>query len=175
MSQKKINLFYIYKFNSDFLIRNAMGTDMQYSINQARQDLNLVSVGDNQVFQFLRKIKGIEFDREKLDSIYKERNDEKSLPKVRQNTEKIDMCQKQIDEMLFVPDIITVKMKNKQHYKDLIKNGFSINGIKFVRLVCTAAYLRRNTVGFINEKYFKQLNEILMCRLRWKIKRNKPW
>lgn len=170
MSQRKINLFYIYKFNSDFLVCNAMGKDMQYSVNQARQDLNLVSVGDNQVFQFLRKIKGIDFNREELDLIYKERNDEKSLPKLKQDVEKIEQCQKKIDDILFVPDIITVKMRNKQHYKDLIKNGFSINGVKFVRLVCTAAYLRRNTVGFINEKYFKKLNEILMCGLDGKLK-----
>ena len=170
MAQRKFNLFYIYKFNSDFLVKNAMGTDMKYSVNQARQDLNLVSLADNQVFQFLRKIKGTNFNREELDKIYKERNDEKSLPKLKQNVAKIEQCQKKIDDILFVPDIVTVKMKNKQHYKDLIKNGFSINGIKFVRLVCTAAYLRRNTVGFINEKYFKQLNEILMCGLDGKLK-----
>ena len=75
MAQRKFNLFYIYKFNSDFLVKNAMGKNMEYTINQARQDLNLVSLADNQVFQFLRKIKGIEFNRDKLDAIYKERND----------------------------------------------------------------------------------------------------
>ena len=170
MAQRKMNLFYIYKFNSDYLIKNAMGKDMEYSVNQARQELNLVSLGDNQVLQFLRQIKRIEFNREELDAIYKVRNDEKSLPKLKQDIKKIEQCQQQIDDILFVPDIITVKMKNKQHYKDLIKNGFSINGIKFVRLVCTAAYLRRNTVGFINEKYFKQMNEILMCGLDGKLK-----
>lgn len=170
MAQRKMNLFYIYKFNSDYLIKNAMGKDMKYSVNQARQELNLVSLGDNQVLQFLRQIKGIEFNREELDAIYKIRNDEKSLPKLKQDIKKIEECQQQIDDILFVPDIITVKMKNKQHYKDLIKNGFSINGIKFVRLVCTAAYLRRNTVGFINEEYFKQMNEILMCGLDGKLK-----
>lgn len=170
MAQRKMNLFYIYKFNSDYLIKNAMGKDMEYTVNQARQELNLVSLGDNQVLQFLRQIKGIEFNREELDVIYKIRNDEKSLPKLKQDIKKIEKCQQEIDDILFVPDIITVKMKNKQHYKDLIKNGFSINGIKFVRLVCTAAYLRRNTVGFINEKYFKQMNEILMCGLDGKLK-----
>ena len=90
MAQRKFNLFYIYKFNSDFLVKNAMGTDMKYSVNQARQDLNLVSLADNQVFQFLTKIKGTNFNREELDKIYKERNDEKSLPKLKQNVAKIE-------------------------------------------------------------------------------------
>lgn len=167
---RKNNLFYIYKFNSDFLIRNALGKDMEYDTFQARKDLNLVSLADNQTFQCLRKIKGIEFSREKLDEIYKIRNDEKSLPKMKQDQKKIDRCQRQIDEILFIPDIINVKMSNKQHYKQLVNTGFKINGIKFVRFVCTAAYLRRNVVCFINEKYFDKVNEILMCGLDGKLK-----
>ena len=167
---KKTDLFYIYKFNSKFLIDNALGKDMEYDIDTARKDLNLVSLADNQVFFFLRKIKGTPFDRDKLDNLYKLRNDEKSLVKAKRNLKKIEKYQKQIDKMLFVPDIITVKMNSKKDYLDLTKHGFSINGIKFVRFVCTAAYLRRNVVGFINEKYFDQINEILMCGLDGKLK-----
>lgn len=167
---KKTDLFYIFKFNSKFLIDNALGKDMKYDIETARKDLNLVSLADNQVFFFLRKIKKTPFDREKLDRLYKLRNDEKSLVKAKRNLSKIEKYQKQIDEMLFVPDIITIKMNSKKDYLDLTKHGFSINGIKFVRFVCTAAYLRRNVVGFINEKYFKQINEILMCGLDGKLK-----
>lgn len=167
---KKTDLFYIYKFNSKFLIDNALGKDMKYDIETARRDLNLVSLADNQVFFFLRKIKGTPFNREKLDRLYKLRNDEKSLAKPKRNLIKIEKYQRQIDEMLFVPDIITVKMNSKKDYLDLTKKGFSINGIKFVRFVCTAAYLRRNVVGFINEKYFSKINEILMCGLEGKLK-----
>lgn len=166
---KKTDLFYIFKFNSKFLIERAMGKNMEYTIEEARKDLNLVSLADNQVFHFLRKIKNTPFDREKLDRLYKLRNDEKSLPKVKRNVAKIEKFQKQIDNLLFIPDIITIKMSSKKDYLDLTKNGFSINGIKFVRLVCTAAYLRRNVVGFINEKYFKEINEILMCGLDGKL------
>ncbi len=167
---KKTDLFYIYKFNSRYLIDNALGKNMEYTIEQARKDLNLVSLADNQVFHFLRKIKNTPFNREKLDRLYKLRNDEKSLVKAKRNLKKIENYQRQIDNMLFIPDIITVKMQSKKDYLDLTKKGFSINGIKFVRFVCTAAYLRRNTVGFINETYFKKINEILMCGLDGKLK-----
>lgn len=167
---KKADLFYIYKFNSKFLIDNALGKDMAYDIETARKELNLVSLSDNQVFLFLRKIKKTPFDREKLDSLYKLRNDEKSLDKAKRNLKKIENYQRKIDKMLFIPDIITVKMNSKKDYLDLTKRGFSINGIKFVRFVCTAAYLRRNVVGFINEKYYNQINEILMCGLDGKLK-----
>ena len=137
---KKQDLFFIYKFNSRFLVDNALGTNMEYSIEQARKDLNLVSLSDNQVFHFLRKIKNTPFDREKLDGLYKLRNDEKSLVKAKRNLKKIEMYQQQIDKMLFIPDIITVKMDSKKDYLDLTRQGFSINGIKFVRFVCKKKY-----------------------------------
>ena len=132
---KKADLFYIYKFNSKFLIDNALGKDMAYDIETARKELNLVSLSDNQVFLFLRKIKKTPFDREKLYSLYKLRNDEKSLDKAKRNLKKIENYQRKIDKMLFIPDIITVKMNSKKDYLDLTKRGFSINGIKFVRFV----------------------------------------
>ena len=111
---KKTDLFYIFKFNSKFLIERAIGKDMKYTVDEARKDLNLVSLADNQVFHFLRKIKGTPFDREKLDKLYKLRNDEKSLPKVKRNLVKIEKYQKQIDDILFIPDTITVKMSSKK-------------------------------------------------------------
>ncbi len=170
MAKKKNNLFYIYKFDSSFLIRNALEKNMEYDTFQARNDLNLVSVADNQVFKFLREIKEKPFNREELDAIYKVRNDEKSLPKLKQNKEKIDKCQREIDDILFVPELITVKMANKKDYKTLTSKPFKINGIEFERLVVSAAQLRRNTVTFIDKRYFKQMNEILMCGLDGKLK-----
>ena len=51
---KKTDLFYIFKFNSKFLIERAIGKDMKYTVDEARKDLNLVSLADNQVFHFLQ-------------------------------------------------------------------------------------------------------------------------
>ena len=168
--KKKNNLFYIYSFKSEFIINNVLNKDFQYDTIQARQDLNLVSLADNAVFQFLRKIKNKPFNREELDKLYKIRNDEKSLPKMKQNIEKIEKYQKMIDNMLFVPDVIIISFSNKAHYKKVVKEGLKINGIEYVRFVCTAAYLRRNKVMFIDKRYFDQMNEILMCGLDKKLK-----
>lgn len=168
--KKKNNLFYIYSFKSEFIINNVLNKDFQYDTIQARQDLNLVSLADNAVFQFLRKIKNKPFNREELDKLYKIRNDEKSLPKMKQNIEKIEKYQKMIDNMLFVPDVIIISFSNKAHYKKVVKESLKINGIEYVRFVCTAAYLRRNKVMFIDKRYFDQMNEILMCGLDKKLK-----
>ena len=168
--KKKNNLFYIYSFKSDFIINNVLNKNFEYDTIQARKDLNLVSLADNAVFQFLRKIKDNPFNREKLDELYKIRNDEKSLPKMKQNIKKIEEYQKKIDDMLFVPDVVIISFSNKAHYKQVVKEGLKINGIEYVRFVCTAAYLRRNKVMFIDKRYYNQMNEILMCGLDKKLK-----
>ena len=55
--KKKNNLFYIYSFKSDFIINNVLNKNFEYDTIQARKDLNLVSLADNAVFQFLTKIR----------------------------------------------------------------------------------------------------------------------
>ena len=149
---------------------NIIGKDFKYNTTQARQDLNLVSLADNAIFQFLRKIKNQPFEREKLDELYKIRNDEKSLPKMKQDIGKIEKYQKKIDDMLFVPEVVIISFSNKTHYKKVVKDGLFINGEEYIRFVCTAAYLRRNKVLFINKRYYNQMNEILMCGLDKKLK-----
>ena len=168
--KKKNNLFYIYSFKSDFIINNVLNKNFEYDTIQARKDLNLVSLADNAIFQFLRKLKNKPFEREKLDELYKIRNDEKSLPKMKQNIKKIEEYQKKIDDMLFVPDVVIISFSNKAHYKKVVKDGLFINGEEYIRFVCTAAYLRRNKVLFINRRYYNQMNEILMCGLDKKLK-----
>lgn len=167
---KKNNLFYIYSFESNFIINNVLNKEFTYTTTQARRDLNLVSLADNAIFQFLRKIKSSPFKKDELDKILKVRNDEKSLPKIKQDIQKIEKCQKEIDDILFVPDLILISFSNKAHYKQVVKEGLVINGIEYVRFVCTAAYLRRNKVMFINKDYFNEMNEILMCGLDGKLK-----
>lgn len=167
---KKLDLFYIYSFKSQFILDNVLNKDFVYNTTQARKDLNLVSLADNAIFQFLRKIKNKPFNRENLDKLYKIRNDEKSLPKMKQNIKKIEEYQKKIDDFLFVPDVVIISFSNKSHYKKVVKEGLKINGIEYVRFVCTAAYLRRNKVMFIDKRYYNQMNEILMCGLDGKLK-----
>ena len=121
--KKKNNLFYIYSFKSDFIINNVLNKNFEYDTIQARKDLNLVSLADNAIFQFLRKLKNKPFEREELDELYKIRNDEKSLPKMKQNIKKIEEYQKKIDDMLFVPDVVIISFSNKAHYKQVVKEG----------------------------------------------------
>ena len=64
------------------------------------------------------------------------------MPKCFENSEKI-LNTKQIDDILYIPDLITVHADTtKKAYIDLCKTGFIVNGIKFRRLCAGSGQLR---------------------------------
>lgn len=163
---KKLNQFYIYKLSVSTILENNF--NINSSFNEAKKHGWVVSIGDNQLLKFIRDIKFIDFDKQKhrLNELYKNRNDLKSLPKSLENSKKISEYQKQIDEILYVPDLISVYTDTtKKDYHKVCNNQFEVNGIKFKRLCAGAGQLRRNSVLFVNEKLYKQLEEIMLCGL----------
>lgn len=71
------------------------------------------------------------------------------------------MLRDKIDVLLFLPYIINVKVDKPRVYKKICKNGFIVNGEKYVRLLCGAGMGRRSTVSFCNEKIYDKIDEIL--------------
>jgi len=61
---------------------------------------------------------------------------------------------------MFMPEVISINIEKQNHYKNLIKNGVTINGMKFKRFLCGAGHARNNTVYFISEDIYEEVNEI---------------
>lgn len=163
---KRNDLFYILKLNVSNIIENEYNINISFD-NAKKQGL-VVSIGDNQVFKFIRDIKYIDFSKQKskVEELYKLRNIIKAQPKSYDNSQIIFNYQKQIDEILYLPDIISIHANtSKKQYKKVCKNKFIINGIIYKRLCAGAGQLRRNTALFVNEKYYNQLEEIMLCGL----------
>lgn len=139
-----------------------------FSVSQARLNGELVNIGDNQVFRMLRKIKDEETDIILLNKLIKERDELKTLPSSDSNSELIDQKQNQIDSILHVPDIVNVKVDDKKVYKEICKNGFTINNIHFSRFCSGAGQSRRNTASFANSELKPELDRKLNCGLKVK-------
>ena len=70
----------------------------------------------------------------------------------------------QLDNLLYINDIISVEFDDSRHYKTIIgKGGIWINGKKYVRLLVGAGMARRSTVLFANEEIFPDLQKFLNC------------
>lgn len=163
----KQQLYYIYKINTSRLKEeNYNITD--YTPSKARLNEELISVGDNQIFYFIRQIRNIIIDFEKLKKLYSERDKIKYLPSSKENSEVIRGKQQLIDVIILMEDIINVKVDDKQSYKYICKNSFFVNNKKFIRLCSGAGQMRRSTVSFVSEDIYNQLNTILMNGLKFK-------
>lgn len=172
MSSKKIDLFYVLKINVSQIIHDNYLIDC--SFQKAKESNSVIALGDNQLLKFIRSIKKCKFDKESIEELYKERNYIKTQEASKANSKKIQLIQTKIDEKLFVPDLISVKVDtSKKDYKIVCKNGFvvktKINNTAYEctykRLCAGAGQLRRNTVLFVNSEIYDELETIMMCGL----------
>lgn len=163
------NSYYIYKIPS-----NKINKLKYYSFKEASRDGNVVSIGDNLVLAKIREYYNI--DRNHVDlynqvqSIRKEMKAIRKMPSSNENIERLKLLQSTLDNLLFVDDIINIKVVSKKEYRELGRNGFDLNGKHYVRFMVGAGQMRRNTVSFINEKLLSYMQEKLMCGLDGKIK-----
>lgn len=156
---KKQDSFFLMKFDSGRL------KDCNYKVKtnfqESQKNGELIRLADNQVLRSLRKIKGINYSQEELIVLTKERKKIFSLPNSEENRIRVKELSKEIEKMLFVPEIVSVKFENKAHYVAIKNRGLFINGIKYTRLLAGSGNLRRNTVFYIDTRYKSRLNQVL--------------
>lgn len=166
----KQNQYYIFKFDTIKLKQLDYKID-NYTASKARLNGELISLGYNQVIDMIHKYYKIPDNNDLIKNLYVQRDDIKKLPSSPENIENIKKIQKQIEGMLFVSDIINIKVKDKNIYKTIFKNGFDVNGKHYVRFAMGAGQSRRNTCTFINQEIYDFMMSKLMCGLNKKIKK----
>lgn len=182
---KKIQQFYIMKFSSGKLdrvgyrlkrIRGGTPKDP----NDVRNNQELIALADNQALRTIRSIRYernadiLRYDPEELRKLYIEKRRLKKLPFTNDTKRKISIVNTKIDDMLFIPEYISVVIEKDAHYKKIIKDGLFINGYKYVRLMCSAGQARVNTVILIREDYEEEVKRRLKCGAKEvKITKNK--
>ncbi|CAI8775599.1 hypothetical protein CHCC14809_2219 [Bacillus licheniformis] len=151
--------FYTYKFNSSRL--KEFGYNISLSFEEAQEYNEVIALFDNQILRSIRDIKNKEVDYTYLESLNKEKETLQRLNHSQDISKKLKGIQNEINEILFIPEYITIKMDHPSHYKDLHKNGLTLNNKKFIRFSSSAGQARVSTVVFIEEETSKRLNEIL--------------
>lgn len=169
-----MTLFNTLKINLSNIEQTENGLGVTTDFKTAKENGWVVALGDNQLLRFIRKLKDKELNQSLLDELYQERNQLKSTNSSKKNSKRILEIQSKIDELLFIPDILTVKVDTSQKdYKHLCKNGFFVNisindkqyNIQYKRLCAGAGQLRRNSAMFVNVNLYDQLMKIMLCGL----------
>ena len=143
---------YVLKINSSRL-RNS-DWDMKISLNEARENEELITLGDSQLLRFIRRLTDIDYSEEEISEVkqkIKQLKKEKNSKKVK--NEIIELYNL-LDKMLYIEDYIGVVFDNKADFDRATgKYGFKINGKKFKRLLATTGGVKANTVMFCSEDY----------------------
>lgn len=182
---RKLQQFYIMKFLSGRLANRHFNIKRD-SITTAREKQEIVQLADSQVLRTIRHIRyqrqreqGIEpnvYTKEKLADLLKRKKEllKKEPENVKERMyigEQIRNISKKINDLLYIPEYVLIKIESPEHYKLIIKKGLFITQIdpitgeqkryKYVRLLCGAGMARNNTVAFVREDFEEELKRYL--------------
>ena len=147
--------FYIYKFESKYLAENKY--NIKINFKEAKSGDQIIAVSDSQMLRSIRDIKHRYIDKDKIEMLFKKREDIKKQPSSKTNSKLIKEINKQINLIMFVPEYVSIVINNKSHYKRLFYGGLIINGKKYKRFSCSASQARVNTVIFVEESIWDEL------------------
>ena len=158
------NLYQVFKLPASMLVKN--DCKLTYKFSKAFKEGNIVSIGDNLVFQQLRYIHGDYRDHTELfDYVTTLRSSMHRYKKAGLYREARILNQR-ISKVLFVEDIVNVYIDGKKSdFHAFRTKGFDLNGTHYVYLCSGSGQIRRNTATFINEKYRDQVVKTLNCGL----------
>ncbi|KOS61580.1 hypothetical protein FJQ98_16620 [Lysinibacillus agricola] len=143
------------KFESDRLKK--FNYDISINIDEAIDNKELIAVFENQLIDTILDITKRHIDVNRLKYLEKEIHKLKNSTSDDGNGEKLQDLQLKLNELIYVPEYITIEMSNKTQYKRLYSKGVLINGVKYKRFNSSASQARVNTVLFIAETVFDEL------------------
>ena len=140
---------FIYKIHSSRL-RKARW-NLTLPIDEARKNDEVISLADSQVLRWIDEINGI------TDADMRAREIKSEIKQLRrgqnniQNKRAIRCLYSELDSIQYKPDYICLIIDREKDYYKACK-GFSINGIKYKRLLGTNGGIKNSTIVFISER-----------------------
>lgn len=151
----KQNQFLTMKFSSDRLKK--FKYDINLTLEEAIANNEIIATFENQTIDSILDIKGEESDFNTVEELRKELKRLKSKPHSPTNAKQIKELQSKINNLMFVPEYITIKIIHKSHYRHLFEKGLMVNGVKYRRFNASASQARVNTILCVSETVFDEL------------------
>lgn len=155
MSKHLASQRYVFKIHTSRLRRAKW--NLQLSINQARENKELIALSESQIMRFIDELNGItnpELHISEIKSQIRKLKYEKNLSISRP---KIKKLYNELDKYQFKRDYVCVVIDNNKDYQKIYKNGFKINNITYKRLLGTTGGVKNNTIVFVNESLLQEL------------------
>lgn len=160
MSKQLYSQRFILKIHSSRLRASAWSLDID--LKEARDNEEVISLGDSQLLRFIRDIKQINYTEKDILDVKKQIKLLKKEKHSKENIERIKEEYKKLDKMIFVEDYMTIIFDKKADFDRMCsRKGFLINGKKFKRIIGTTGGIKNNSVNFCSEEIHNELNRRL--------------
>lgn len=143
-------------------LRNAE-YDLSLSFHAAEEAENIVALADNECLRAIRRITKHPYSDERLAELLAEKRRIKRRKKSEWNRALMYETNQEIVSQLYIPEFVCVQTDKKSKYRRIGRRGFTLNGEKYVRLMCGAGHARTNRAMFVAKRIFKKLDTFLRC------------
>lgn len=145
---------YIFKLHSSRL-RKAKWK-LTLPVAEARKNDEVISLADSQVLRWLDELNGITDAESHAREIKMEIRRLRREPNSVQNRRKTKKLYADLDDVQFKPDYLCVIIDREKDYHRACK-GFSINGMKYQRLLGTNGGVKNETIVFISARHADEI------------------
>lgn len=152
---------FIYKLDSKRLKHAKWHLNLP--LQQAMRNKNdIVALNDSQLLRWICEINGVSDLDERVSDIQKAIKLTKAQPKSKENKMKIKSLYEQLYALQYQKDYFCMIMKSDKDY-DRANQGFSINGIKYRRLLGTNGGIKRSTITYVSENVYSEVIRRMDC------------
>lgn len=127
-------------------------------LTEARKNEEIVSLADSQVLRWLDELNGVTDADAQARSISQQIRRLRKEPSSLQNRRQIRKLYEQLDTIQFKPDYLCVIMDREKDYLRAVR-GFTINGIKYHRLLGTNGGVKNETIVFISDRHGDEIRK----------------
>lgn len=125
-------------------------------LSEARKNDEIISISDSQMLRWIDELNGIEDADTTAKAIKKSIRALKHQPSSLQNRREIKRLYEELDRVQFKPDYMCLIADSEKDYRRSCK-GFTINKVKYVRLLGTNGGVKNKTIVFVSENLSEEL------------------
>lgn len=125
-------------------------------LSEARKNDEVISLSDSQMLRWIDELNGIEDADYTAKKIKKSIKMLKKQPNSLQNRREIKKLYENLDKVQHKPDYMCLVIDKEKDYRRACR-GFTINDVKYVRLLGTNGGVKNETIVFVSERLSKEL------------------
>lgn len=146
---------YIYKIHSDRLKKEEW--QLALTPNEARDTGELISLSENQLIRFIDELNEIPDCESQIQEVRKQIGECRKDTACSQQKRKLKSLYTRLLNLQFKADYVCVVMDSITDYRKLARDGFTLSGIAYCRLLGTVNGVKSNTIVFVSRRLYPEL------------------